>query len=184
MQIEKPYKSRAIIEETMNSVTITIPAKRNFFTVFFTLFGLSSQIFIGYIFSTLMLRFAKHVPDTFWVLFLGGFGYSIVTALLSLLWYIIGKEVITIERGILTLKKVGAPFARTKSYAIADTGNFRTVETNNSFWNRNKKAPYREDGAIIFDYGMKSKEFGMGIDEPEAIYLVNFLKEKELIPNK
>lgn len=184
MNIEKPYKSRAIIEETMSGIMITIPAKRNFFIVFFAFLGLVSQIIVGYIFSTLMLRFAKEVPDTFWVLFLAALGYSIITSLLSLLWYIMGKEVVTIERGVLTLKKVGAPFARTKSYTIADTGNFRTIETDNSFWSQNKTAPYRRAGAIVFDYGMKSKNFGMSIDEPEAIYLVNFLKEKELIPNK
>lgn len=184
MNIEKPYKSRAIVEETMSGITITIPAKRNFFTVLFALFGLATQVFIAYIFVNAIMIFAKAIPNTFWVIFLGGFAYSLLTSLLSLLWYAIGKEEMIIERGILTLKKVGAPFVRNKSYSIADTANFRTVERDDSFWNQNKTVPYKKPGAIIFDYGMKSKEFGMGIDEPEAIYLINLLKEKELIPNK
>jgi hypothetical protein len=47
MNIEKPYKSRAIVEETMSGITITIPAKRNYLMMVFFAIWLSGWLFGG-----------------------------------------------------------------------------------------------------------------------------------------
>lgn len=185
MNIEKPYKSRAIIEETMSGIMITIPAKRNYFIMAFMIIWLTGWLFGGGTAISALFTNDEGGFQGFLAIWLCAWAFGLVAVCSTLLWFIIGKEVVTIDRGILTIKKVGAIFARTKSYSLADAANFRTVATNtDGIWGRRNNIAYNEPGAIVFDYGMKSKNFGMGIDEPEAIYLVNFLKEKELIPNK
>ncbi len=185
MQIEKPYKNRAIIEETMSGVIITIPAKRNYFIMAFMIIWLTGWLFGGGTAISALFTSSEGGFQGFLTIWLFAWVFALLAVLSTLLWYIMGKELITIDRGILTIKKAGAIFTRTKSYTIADTANFRIVATNtDGIWGRRNAIAYNAPGTIVFDYGMKSKNFGMGIDEPEAIYLVNFLKEKELIPNK
>jgi hypothetical protein len=108
--------------------------------------------------------------------------FALLLVVSTLLWYIVGKEIVIIDRGILTIKKSGALFSRTKSYAISDAKKFRVVPNDVGIWGRKNKLPYSEPGTIVFDYGMDSKNFGIGISEPEATFLINLLKEKDLIP--
>jgi len=40
------------------------------------------------------------------------------------------------------------------------------------------------NGPIVFDYGMKTIKFGLGIDEAEAKHILGVLSEKGYIGNK
>lgn len=186
MNIEKPYKSSIVIEETMSGVAITIPAKSNFFKTLFLIVFLSFWLFAG---GSVLNNGAS--GSGFVLIWLCLWFIALIKVASALSWNLIGKEVITIENDVLTIKKIGNFFGGTKSYAISEAKKFRVmpdnINSNNinitfSFGERGRLDNPKERGTIVFDYGMESIDFGLGISEPEAKHILKLLKEKDLIP--
>lgn len=124
MAIEQPYKGRAVIEDTYSGVTITIPAKRNYFIMLFMMAWLGGWVMgEGFALRTLFGDTPDGV-DTFVLFWLCGWTIGGGFVISILVWMLIGKEVITIDRGVLSISKKGYLLGKTKSYSIAEMGNF------------------------------------------------------------
>jgi hypothetical protein len=181
--MEKPYHGRAIIQDNITSMQITIPAKRNWFIILFMGAWLCGWLF-GEAFALkgivgLMYSHFAGVFLLFWLVAwtIGGF-----FAFRAFLWNLRGKEIIVIGQGQLSIDKVGQILFKPKSYDLQEVKSIRTQEDsygyNSMFGQRNAFASFNTGGTIRFDYGLKTIQFGIGLDEAEAKYILNILQSK------
>jgi hypothetical protein len=188
MVVEQPYKGRAIIEETISGLSITIPAKRKYHVIVFFIIWLAGWTIGGGFALRMVLLGNAQDAQGFLIAWLCGWAYGELSAISILVWMFIGKEVITIDRGILTIRKKGSLFSRPKLYKTDSIEALRVDETlgDNVFGRKIKTNSFASlfGKAIIgFDYGKKTVSFGGDIKRQEAEYIVSVLKDKRLINN-
>lgn len=187
--MEKPYRGRATIQDNFSDVQITIPAKRNWFILIFVgawLCGwLMGEVFVlGGI-----TRSIGSDPASIFILFwliawtVGGF-----FAFRAFLWNLIGKEVVTVGQGRLMIDKKGALLFKPKTYDLNEVRNIRVQEDNPGFngifgTQRTNFSAFNL-GTIRFDYGLQTVKFAGGIDEAEAKFIIDKLKERHLLTER
>jgi len=184
----KPFVGKAKIKDIINGYKIEIPAPRNWFVIIFMTAWLGGWA-MGWFFA-----FTSIVQDfsngwdgiNFFLLFwLTGWTVGGAFVIKTLTWMILGKEIITIKNGQLEIIRKGDILSQPKSYDLNTATNFEVKKTpafsylNNSAgrnpWNNSSL------GTLQFDYGMKTINFGIGIDEAEAKFLLEKFKSKNLI---
>jgi hypothetical protein len=181
MATEQAYNGRAIIENTFSGIKITIPAKRTYFQIFFFIIWLGGWLFGGLFAANAFSKIDNEATKNFLILWLCGWSFGVFYALTILTWLLFGKEVISIDKGLLTIQKKGYVFAKTKLYNVADISALGLVENKTtliSVKRKNNPLPIRQNGKIHFSYGAISVRFGFGITKPEAEHIVSLLKEK------
>jgi hypothetical protein len=187
--MEKPYAGRAIVEDELTAIRITVPAQ----------YGKKSLLFlscwlVGWALGeTMALRSLVadwrngQFGNIFLTVWLTGWTIGGVSAIRTLLWGVWGKEIITIGQGILTLAATGSLFGKPRSYGLQDVRYLRVqdppygeAEAAKRFNLTNPKGT----GTIRFDYGLQTIDFASGIDEAEASYLLALLRRKHLLTDK
>ena len=150
--MEKPYAGKAVIEESFNEIKIIIPTKANVFASIFLSFWLC-----GWAAGEVAAFFAllKDSATSFFLIFwLGGWTVGGFFALRTLVWGLVGKEIITITQGELTIEKSRLLFEKPKTYDLNDAKNFRVrhEETPNGtfFGRRGDFGAYAQTGTISF----------------------------------
>lgn len=186
--MEKPSTGRATIIDTLRGLEISIPAKRNGFIVVFLGFWLCGWA-MGEIFAiggVSGLFGEERGPGLFLLFWLGGWTVGGFFAIRTFFWNLRGREVITVESGLLTVDMKGALFVKTKTYDLNEAKCFRVQEDEASAWGnrRNNSLAINNGGTIRFDYGMQTVKFAGGIDEAEAKMLLRQLKNKNLLTDK
>jgi len=98
----------------------------------------------------------------------------------TILWQLMGREIIKIEGGVLKVEKSINGFGRKKQYEIKSIKNIDINPTQDlGIWGGayNKNLYGMKSGKIKFDYGMKTIKIANDIDEAEARMLIEKLKE-------
>lgn len=184
--MEAPYGGRANIIENFDGIEIIIPAKKNKFLMVFLpvwLFGWA----MGEFFVTRAVLVGNgSAPDLFMIVWLCGWTFGGFMASRTFFWTIAGKEVIKAGQGALTVDKRGALFYKAKTYDLRECKNFRAVqdyEPGGLFGNRRSNNAFNlgGNGTIKFDYGMQTVKFADGMDEPEANFILQKLRDKKYI---
>lgn len=188
--MERPYKGRAILQDNFTELQITIPAKRNWFIIVFLGAWLGGWLMGELFVSGFLIRGLTGSPAGFFVLFwliawtTGGF-----FAFRFFLWNLTGREVITIGQGMLTIEKRGALLVKPKTYDLSEVKDIRAQEDNSDYsasWGarRNGFGSFYAGGTLRFDYGLQTVKFAGGLDEAEAKYILEKLKERHLLTEK
>lgn len=126
---------------------------------------------------------------SFYFFWLCGWTVGGCWAIFILLWNLAGRERITVAQGMLKIEKNILGFGQSREFSLSSTRDFRVVADGNSnsfFANRNAMSFWGYvNGPIVFDYGMKTIKFGLGIDEAEAKYILEvlngYIEDKTLI---
>lgn len=188
--MEQPYKGRATIQDNFSDLQIIIPAKRNWFIIIFVAAWLCGW-FMGETFALGALTgLIGDNPFSIFLLFwliawtVGGF-----FAFRTFLWNLIGKEIITVGQGSLMIDKKGALLFKPKTYDLNEVRNIRVQEDNLGYngifgTQRNSFSAFNQGGTIRFDYGLKTVKFAGGIDEAEAKFIIDKLKERHLLTER
>lgn len=188
--MEQPYKGRAIIRDNFIDIQITIPAKRNWFIILFIGAWLGGWLF-GEVFAIgavtrLLGGNAGGLFILFWLIAwtVGGF-----LAIRTFLWNLMGMEKITVGQGRLRIVKIGALFFKPKIYDLNEVKNIRVQDDSSddrSFWGgrQNSFAATNLGGTIRFDYGLQTVKFAIGLDEAEARFILQQLKDRHLLSEK
>jgi hypothetical protein len=189
--MEKPYKGRATIQDNITDVQIIIPAKRNWFIILFVGGWLGGWL-VGEIFAlgTVTGLSGEGGPGRlfvlFWLILWTGGGFF---AFKIFLWNLIGSEMITVGQGGLKIDKKGALLFKAKTYDLNEVKNIRTQD--DSFGDvglfgirPSAVGAFRAAGTIRFDYGLQTVRFAQGIDEAEAKFVLEKLKERHLLTEK
>jgi hypothetical protein len=178
-------EGRATINNVGEQVCIKIPTAKNVLKIVFLGAWLGAW-FLGETSAIQQVVSGKsHSSDFFMLFWLCGWTIGGGWAILTLLWNAAGREEITVGQGMIKIKKTIWGIGLSREYTLSSTRDFRVVSDHNSdsafngtrglgFWGY-------ICGPIVFDYGMKTIKFGLGIDEAEARYIIEVLAEKGFI---
>ncbi|MDH7459799.1 hypothetical protein QEG73_00875 [Chitinophagaceae bacterium 26-R-25] len=188
--MEKPYKGRATIQDNFTDLQITIPAKRNWFTIIFLAVWLGGWL-TGEIFALVMVTglFGKN-PAGFFILFwLVGWTVGGFFAFRTFIWNVMGKEIITVGQGQLMVAKKGAFFFKPKDYDLNEVKNIRVKDDTSGFdglfsGQRSEFWLFNNGGVIRFDYGLQTIKIAGGIDEAEAKFIISKLKDQHVLTER
>jgi hypothetical protein len=99
------------------------------------------------------------------------------TAIYSLLWHIIGKEIIEVNSQTLTITKQIFRWRSSKEYISESISDLRVNNQPLSSFPPIKgiQKLLGQEGNIAFDYGAKTFRFGLEIDEAEANQIISTL---------
>jgi len=182
--MEPLYAGRAIIEDSFDQTTITIPSKKNWFALIFLGAWLCGW-FCGEVAAIGAVTgiFGKNSAGFFLLFWLAGWTVGGVFAFRFFYWMAAGKEVITVGNGTLCIDKKGSLFSKPKTYDLNNVKNMRVQDTGNfnndfGFGTRNTFSQLN-GGVIRFSYGFQTVKFAIGIDDTEANYILDTLKEKK-----
>jgi hypothetical protein len=179
--IEKPTNGRATINQDFNSLSISIPSKKNWFIIIFMTAWMGGWVMgetfaIGAIFNSDTPIFA----NAFLLFWLVGWTVGGAFVLYTISWQLVGREIINLERGLLKIEKSVKGIGRKKVYDINSIQNIDINPTQDlGMWggNYNRNLFGMKGGKIKFDYGMKTIKFANDIDEAEARMVIEKLKE-------
>ena len=161
------------MRRTTTGLEISIPAKLHLFVLLFLSVWLAIGGAVGYfVFRTLLTE--PEVSVFFWLIFWtlpGG------AALYICLWMIAGKEIITLQSGVLTIKHSLFGWVRVRAYDVRHVSHLRVdPEPYDSEGPRLAAVyPFRT-GPIAFEYGAKTIRFADGVSEAEAHEIVGELE--------
>jgi hypothetical protein len=178
--IERPSNGRARISQDFTALKIEIPSRKNWFVLIFFTFWLGGW-FMGESFA-IQEVFNSGVPfyeNAFLLFWLGGWTVGGAFVILTILWQLIGKEIIIVSRGILKIEKSIRFVGLKKSYDIASIKNLtiNPVPQLSNWNNRRNSSNVLNSGKIQFDYGMKTIKFANDVEEAEARMLLTKLKD-------
>jgi len=186
--MEQLPNSRVSIEETLEALTIRIPAQKQWLAIGFIAIWLVMSI------NAMRIILPIHpgmdiksliFEDWFMLLWIAGMVFALVNVFVYLGWFFAGQEIITVTNdGQLTIDKKPAPFIRKKQYDLRHAEFIRIRPQDPSDKKQNVKlftAFYSNIGIIHFDYGMKTIRLGAEIDEAEARQLLETLVHKGYI---
>lgn len=174
-----PNKGRAIFKENRHEIIITIPSKKNYFIILFMLFWLGGWL-MGEIFTIGAFILGKTPIEAkiFSIFWLGGWTVGGTLMIITVLWFMFGKEIVNIDKKTVKIEKKVIFFKITKEYGVEYIKNLRIGNTNNSFFVKNRSQMIGlNEGNIHFDYGMKTIKFGLEIEEAESKYIIDKINE-------
>ncbi len=176
----EPGKGRSSIETPPGELRITIPSKKNYFIIIFLLFWLAGW-FLGET-NAIKEVFTPKVkePELFIIIWLGGWTVGGIYAILAWLWNVAGKEVITLTSNELKHARRLLGLSISKEYDLNSIKNLRVSPIHHSmFGSRNGMEFWGfTGGAIAFDYGHTTPKFGALLEEAEAAYIVEAIKNR------
>lgn len=165
---------KAKIEKRIEGLKIVIPSKKNWFGLIFGLVWLYFWVQF-YLIPIEFENFGSDGFNTIWIM-LWTFGGVMVVILL--LWGFFGQELFNDNRNDVVFEKTIFGIGIKKRFEINEIKNFRFESVNESMFGGNRWAFWGlGPGKIKFDYGLKTYSFGLGVDDAEANYLVEMMKE-------
>lgn len=186
--MESPNNGRATIDDNNYRIVIAVPSQKSWLIIIFIGAWLVMWSF-GIIAICLEKAFSNSndsPPGIVLLLMLCFCAAIMIIPLRIFLWSVMGKEIISVEQGAITLDKKHLLFYKAKSYDLNEARNFRVQEDNSIMLTPFGIRPSSlmkigNSGIIKFDYGLQTLRFADGIDEAEANYLLQKLRDKKLI---
>jgi len=178
MAVEKPEKGRAQVDEKGIFLQIIIPSKKNIFLILFLCgwFGFWS-IPETDIIKELIQETKRQGFELFPFFWLMGWTVGGVMVLWVIIWVVAGKEVITLSPLTIKIERKAYGVGLSKEYSLSEARNFRIQMGGESIYSGLEAWGFG-GGRLAFDYELKTVKFASGIDEEEAIYLLDVVKQK------
>jgi hypothetical protein len=158
---------------------LEIPARRNWVTTLFLSAWLVGWAF-GEVAVTRMILLGSGASTLFmlaWlVLWTVGGGHAIMV----LAWGIAGREIVTLGRGVLVIRREALGFGRTWEYGSETVRNLRVAPARLTYSKLGStfRSAGLSGGPIAFDHGARTVRFAGGVDEAEAATVVKELGER------
>jgi hypothetical protein len=178
MAIEKPEKRRARVDEKGIFLQINIPPNKNIFLILFLCgwFGFWSIPETDMIKE--LIQGTQHKGfELFPFFWLMGWTVGGVMVLLVIIWIVAGSEVITFSPFTIKIERKAYGVGLSKEYSLSEVRNLRTQMSGGSIYSGLEAWGFG-GGRLAFDYELKTVKFASGIDEEEAVYLLDVIKQK------
>lgn len=182
-----PEGMRSVMTHEAGILTLTIPAKRNWFILLFLGFWICGWA-VGEVMAPVSFLSGKAPTEAiiFMIAWLGMWTVGGAFAIYAWLWQVAGKEIIQVSTSSISRRRALFRFGATKEFGLAHVRNLRIAPPQGfnpfdftaagSFWGIS-------GGTIAFDYGAKTFRVGQGLDEAEAQSIVRKIKEVVRIPD-
>lgn len=201
MPVMKPYSPRSTIQDVGSSMIITIPYRKEWFTITMTAFGLATWLIgeimiMGFgamiLFGALLgwgseggaaegfaaLIVAVVVSGSLFLMW----SFGGLVSILVLLRQFTGVERIEVDAQTITLRHLVLNLSRPKVYLAEHIKALRTASSpfSSSWWLWSSRMYYLgwAWGIITFDYGARTIHFGSGVDEAEAKDIIKAIQER------
>jgi hypothetical protein len=175
------YNGKSRIEDEYGRLSISIPSKKNWPILLFSLLWLFGWYF-GFNSAFKDLNFGHNKSegiDGFLLIWLTGWTLGGLYIIFLSLWGFFGRETIIIESGVFSLKKSIFNIGINRQLDTRQIKNIRLERIETGIFNRNQKSIWGlGPGKIKLDYGLKTYSFGLGIDDAEATYIIELLTKK------
>ncbi len=184
--MERPYEGIGNIDQTPNGYQITIPAKKHIPVIMFlSLWLVAWFVGLNFVGSSFLVDFYDKGNNglgfgslftLIWLVFWIAGGLFVIK---RLMWCLIGKEIILIDREQISISRKNDVFFRTKIYDLREAKNFHAEEEpfEFAFWGRrNDLSLFKNRGSIRFEYGFKTIRFANDMDQAEANHILERLK--------
>jgi hypothetical protein len=196
MTFEEVGKKHYKIEQTADGTIISIPSRKNWFIILFIGFWLIGwavgEVSVIGILSAGVIKalnngipeISKNGPGAFGGLFLfawlGGWTVGGAFAIYAWLWQVKGIERISISTNALIVEKLVPIWKRKKEYHLKDVVALRLSHSSPSMFTMSGSMEFwgMPGGRLAFDYGAKTVQFGSGIDEAEAKFLIEDIENR------
>lgn len=181
-QLDKMINNgKAKIDNTFGGLSIMIPSKKNWFALLFGTAWLGAWFF-GFV-SASGLWFSSGTgnsgADGFLIFWLIAWTVGGLTIMALLLWGYFGQERFITDNSEILFEKTIFGIGLKNRLDLSEIKNFRTEFGIDNWFGGNRWAFWGlGPGKIKFDYGLKTYSFGLGVDDAEANYIVELLKEK------
>ena len=171
---------KTVIKNVNGKMHLSIPSKKNWFVLGFSIFWLTGWVYGFYSVGRLLhYHLVNDNVDYFlviWLLswFLGG---SSVISFVG--WGLFGKEKLTIDKDTVKFQKTVLGLGKRRTIPKSEIENLREHQTCGNLFSGCRLIPYSQNtGKIRFDHGMRSYSFGLVLDQPEVTELMSVLQTK------
>ena len=173
-----PAGPHASIADTGAGYEITIPAKKNIFVILFLGFWMVGWA-VGLVsVSNQLLGGTKESGSSLFLLaWLGAWLVGGGWALATLVWLLVGREIVRVTVTELQHIRSYGLFSRKREYQLAHVKRLRVSPPQNAAAAQ-YSAGMTNHGAVSFDYGMSTPSFGYALDEAEARAIVDLLTKR------
>jgi hypothetical protein len=178
MVMEVTRKGRATVSHTANGMNIVIPSKKNILLIIFLMAWLGGWVCGLVMVGGSLFSEGESAPRAFNMFWLVGWTAGGAIAALVLGWNLTGKEIVTANPTTLKMDKSVMGIHFRKSFNNHEIKEIRVIDRAmpSGFGNHEDFLFFRS-GRIAFDYGMKTYRFAQGVEEAEARYLIDLLRQ-------
>lgn len=181
--MERPYSGIATHYETPTGYSIIVPAKKHLPIIIIFSLWLVGWIQSIIFFAPTLENFSDNTGGLSFegIFFIVWLMLSMAAGLFvmkTLMWYLIGKEIITIDREQISIARKNDILFRHKIYDLQEAKKFHVEEEHFEFvfWNQgNSLGIFRNRGTIRFEYGFKTIKFANDMDQAEANHILESL---------
>lgn len=171
---------KAKIDDTFNGLKISIPSKKNWFALLFGTAWLGGWYFGFKTAASILLSGSGHFGAdgflTFWLIAWTVGGFAIITILL---WGYFGQEKFILANDEVLFGRSVFGLGTQRKLQAAEIKNVRTEPGRDSWFGGNGWTFWGlGPGKIKFDYGLKTFSFGLALDDAEANYIAELIKEQ------
>jgi len=180
----KPYSARHTMDDLLDSLKITIPSQKQWFHILFISFWMVGWAFGEFTaVSSLVSGNGFGGSSLFMIAWLGGWTVGGGYAMYILLWQLSGNEIIQVSNSGITTSRTILGFGFfPKEYSSEYIKALRVsapMNPNDIFgWSRASRFYGTGGGLLAFDYGAKTVNFGVGIDEAEAKQILSEIQQR------
>ncbi len=178
MGLEGQEQRKAVIDKTGRTLVITAPSNKSISFIVFLfasswLWVLGQRIIIDLILDISVLEGYGY----FFLLWFIAWSFLGFMIFLKFLWVLTGKEVVTVSSDNLKLDKVYLGIRKSKEYYLDSIRDLRIEKP--LFFRRQKGILFSFffKGFLKFDYGVNTVAFMSSVDEDEAAYLLEQIKD-------
>ncbi len=165
---------KAKIEKNFDGLNIVIPSKKNWFGLMFGFVW----IIIWFTFFSKPAEFENFGRNNFVTIWSLMWILGLLSMIFLILWGLFGEESFIMNRNDVLFEKTIFGIGIKKRFEISEIKNFRLEAINESMFGGNRWSYWGlGPGKIKFDYGFKTYSFGLGVDDAEANYIIEILKE-------
>lgn len=184
--MERTYNGISTLYETPTGYHITIPAKKHLpVIIFLTLWLVGWVMAINFVGSSFGNDFYNIINGRLgfdslfmmvWLVFGGAAGLFVIK---TLVWYLIGQEIIMIDHEQINIARKNDVFFKPRIYDLREAKRFHVEEEHFefSFWGQQDHLSlFRNRGSIRFEYGLRTIKFANDMDQAEANYILKTLR--------
>ncbi|SMX27989.1 hypothetical protein TRP8649_02101 [Pelagimonas phthalicica] len=177
-----PSAGRSTVTGNDSELNITITARRSWFTAAFLTFWMMGWV-VGEAFALLMVFGSGSLGiSLFMLIWLAAWTAGGLASGATLLWLLIGREIITIDHQTITVTR---SIRLWKRRVDCETGMVKNLRLDSEPKRRyaNKQSiqgilSSRHQGVLKFDYGVHTIGFGLDLDQAEARQILDLISER------
>jgi len=186
--IEDPSGGRAVIKYDYESLTVEIPVKKNWPVLIFMVIWIGGWA-MGELFAIreLLSSDTPFVANIFLLFWLAGWTMGGGLAFNMILRQLVGKELISVGREFLTIKRSTLGLGRRRKYEIGSIKNIELIPgKNKALPGRMGKinVPGTTGGKIKFNYGKKTVYFARDLNGEETKAVFDRMKQNPYLRSR